>query len=840
MGLQPYRQQLGVPRSGGGGVSDIVDTRIADVGRDVQQVGEQLLKIAAPRLEQDAILAAQENAGRTILERDEQGRLIAPERTPEGGIIYQQAFDKVMQARYLTEVGSDFQTFLDNEMAARRQGDKPFDAADYAQTVEAYKQGVLEGVPAWLRAESEELFTREAQERTRAFTNEVSRTKRQNFIQGTNDLIRFHLGALNPDALNLEAKNSGRTVEQVADVHRQAVRNLATAMLDRGFAGDKEAEAILLNLDDRTDGVANYYAGAILVADNVTGIMQLDEAGLNQIELAMNGVDTFGGEPVVGTVRTKTGVKEKVTPDLLVGAAKQLFGVEPTSGARSPDNPLSQANPRSYHNTANGGRAIDMAPIKGMTFEEWVGRWKAAGFNVVEARDEVKNPSAHATGPHWHIAFGNTRDVITEEAAETKIGLTFEDLRSLDTSHKRALGQVIADRRTVLRQEEAQRREDARNMARIQAEREEAQATRDTITGAMAGGVGGNWSAKEKGYMEEEVAEVVDFGTLRTDPQQRQNLLSFIQQRNYVPKRAINYLDNMIRSQDWEGALELYRGLEGATLPGGAKVGDLFVAQLDSRTAALLNQADSLVRNGQSFEQVSARLESFRSGQGFTREQAVAEFDRRFGNGKKVYNEKRDLAIRNSLGIGGAVALDPMLKDDVDNAFAANLDLYGEAGAALEQSIKQVKGRYQSSGVFANGVGPSALLRSYDYKTKLAPFFFKETNAATGEPLIRRVPGQEHRFGGPNSSIKLMPIDSERNGIGRYRVLVYEPNNTRNLIDVFELDLGKELREHYGTGDRQSSAVRRADLIEQARERRAAERGTLTGIGQSADRGPRY
>jgi hypothetical protein len=32
---------------------------------------------------------------------------------------------------------------------------------------------------------------------------------------------------------------------------------------------------------------------------------------------------------------------------------------------------------------------------------------KNAGYKIIEARDEVKNPSRFATGPHWHVVIGN-------------------------------------------------------------------------------------------------------------------------------------------------------------------------------------------------------------------------------------------------------------------------------------------------------------------------------------------------------------------------------------------------------------------------------------------------
>lgn len=75
-----------------------------------------------------------------------------------------------------------------------------------------------------------------------------------------------------------------------------------------------------------------------------------------------------------------------------------------TSGYRGPSHALSRANPKSYHAQTAG--AVDVAPIPGMTFEQYIARIRAAGHRIIEARDEVKNPSAHATGPHWHVVIG--------------------------------------------------------------------------------------------------------------------------------------------------------------------------------------------------------------------------------------------------------------------------------------------------------------------------------------------------------------------------------------------------------------------------------------------------
>lgn len=76
-----------------------------------------------------------------------------------------------------------------------------------------------------------------------------------------------------------------------------------------------------------------------------------------------------------------------------------------TSGYRGPDHPLSKANPRSFHTRTRA--AVDIAPMPGMTFEQAKARLEAAGYYVhPDSRDEVNNPSGHATGPHWHFVIG--------------------------------------------------------------------------------------------------------------------------------------------------------------------------------------------------------------------------------------------------------------------------------------------------------------------------------------------------------------------------------------------------------------------------------------------------
>ena len=110
-----------------------------------------------------------------------------------------------------------------------------------------------------------------------------------------------------------------------------------------------------------------------------------------------------------------------------VNLVKSLFPTaQVTSTRRSPTSVLGRKNPRSYHNI---GRAIDIAPIPGINFKDYVSSvreaFKDAGIELVETIEEVgKGRSKHATGDHWHIAYTTgskapKADVKAPKAAKT-------------------------------------------------------------------------------------------------------------------------------------------------------------------------------------------------------------------------------------------------------------------------------------------------------------------------------------------------------------------------------------------------------------------------------------
>lgn len=86
--------------------------------------------------------------------------------------------------------------------------------------------------------------------------------------------------------------------------------------------------------------------------------------------------------------------------------ARGLFpGIEITQQRRDPNSALGKANPKSWHN--HSAAAIDVRPIKGMTFAEYVKRYADAGYTILEAKNEVgAGRSKWATGDHWHVVLG--------------------------------------------------------------------------------------------------------------------------------------------------------------------------------------------------------------------------------------------------------------------------------------------------------------------------------------------------------------------------------------------------------------------------------------------------
>ena len=396
-------------------------------------------------------------------------------------------------------------------------------------------------------------------------------------------------------------------------------------------------------------------------------------------------------------------------------------------------------------------------------------------------------------------------------------GLNFGDISTLHPKAKQALQTSITDRKQKIATDAAEARaqaaEERRNNKLIAAVNQ----TRNAINGALSNGVGGNWMADQRAVLDQDFEGSVNLAAL-SRPEERQKALQFIGTRQYVPGALVNFMANGIRSGDPFPAVEFYRNVKNVSV-GGAMVGDLLLEKVDARSRALLTSANELIASGQSSNIVAARVEQLRSNNGFSRDQAVGEYNNILGDGKPgTYRTDRDKVIRQTYGIPEGQAVPPVLARRVDESYAASLDVYNrDPRMALSKAVEQNKAVYTASPVFFEGAGPSALTRSYSIPD-LGRFFggIKENGKALVPP-VKGVDGKvRNHVIGRNGTIKLIPLDEGVGDIGRYEVRLFDPSNRSGLIDRFQLDLGLELNK-WSQG---RPTVQPPNLIEQAKQSR--------------------
>ncbi len=136
--------------------------------------------------------------------------------------------------------------------------------------------------------------------------------------------------------------------------------------------------------------------------DSITPDQVADRA---KREFGKDVVEVDGGRPAASKAPQSHGEpKATPSPDARTIIQSVLPNAEITSWKRDPHSSLGRANPSSWHNRSGG--AVDIKPIPGMTYEQVLQTIKDAGYPIIEARNEVDNPSAWATGPHYHLVLG--------------------------------------------------------------------------------------------------------------------------------------------------------------------------------------------------------------------------------------------------------------------------------------------------------------------------------------------------------------------------------------------------------------------------------------------------
>lgn len=119
---------------------------------------------------------------------------------------------------------------------------------------------------------------------------------------------------------------------------------------------------------------------------------------------------TEGGGPLSSVVADGGSIISKLFPNARI-----------TDTRRDPNSALGKKNPGSYH--VRTGGAVDVAPIPGLTFKQYIQSIKQAGYKIVEAKNEVgAGRSKHATGDHWHVVIGEGPG--REKPVQKKVGGT--------------------------------------------------------------------------------------------------------------------------------------------------------------------------------------------------------------------------------------------------------------------------------------------------------------------------------------------------------------------------------------------------------------------------------
>jgi len=266
--------------------------------------------------------------------------------------------------------------------------------------------------------------------------------------------------ARNPTQQQAISRNLGGTqgaeIADVANTQSQIISRLARLATPRG--GDPAIEPVslmqnLLMLSPNTlpatkiQGIARLVKGALRVPERQADelINMLFSANPTQIARAVKFLNDAGpngknairsiareisigqlAAPAPSDIEAQAALPPSVEPDMAVEedmpmeedyAEEDMFAddipygrqvIEDlfpeaviTDDIRDPNSSLGMANPDSWHVQSDG--AVDVRPIPGMTFEEFVSIIQESGYDVIEAIDEVNNPSGHATGPHWHV-----------------------------------------------------------------------------------------------------------------------------------------------------------------------------------------------------------------------------------------------------------------------------------------------------------------------------------------------------------------------------------------------------------------------------------------------------
>lgn len=817
MALEPFVRKIGIPNA-----VPLVPVRtiaMPDIGGEIARAGQQIFQATEPERQQNAIQAAETAAARTEI-RNPDGTLISQAPKAGGGIIYQQAYDKLVREKYLTEFNFDLQQNLD-----KLASDHFNDPNKLREVGLAHIEGALSSVPEEFRGDATGIAFREGQERFRSALSSYTSRQNASLINGTVSSIQNGLKLYTKLAADPNANPAEK--EKI----KERLRGMTQSLRDLGKS-DVEVNSFLeeINFDI---GTADEYTSSI---ENTPTFMDWVQKSNSQedLQLTLNWLDGVNSPGSLnGTVAGGT-KKVQATPDYAQQKLKSLFpNVRVTSTARGPDHPLSQNNPGSYHNTVNGGRAIDVAPISGVTFNEYVSRLKAAGFNIVEAIDET-TPEAMkkygSTGANWHIAYGPTlNERVVEQDAEAP-NLNFNRLHEMFPSAnvRSNLREAVRMRISDINRAEAEAAAAAREKREEERQRELISAIESTTNDGIY-----NYSNKQRDALDAAFGSSVNkAGGLNTESGRRV-AIGFISQYAYMPGDMKGWFTSNLRNPDsWKSALDLYNSTKNLTTNLGSTMGDVLIDALPARDRALFDSALRMQAAGVEDSVIGAQIRNIIAGKSYTAPEAQVQYNN--AQGKDAYRSSKTRALKEIFGVDGIPPKD--LSSNYDEAFAANLAIFNNN---IEQAENATRAQLQSLSVrnpiFFNGVGYKNVYNKIGGTPKafnqILLNHLSTLTTPNGRKLLQEYMTGDgnivrHVVGGPNSTIKLVPLDGNVNDVGRYRVLIYNPANRNRLEGEVVVDFSTDLNPQIQAYTRQQrAAAAAADKagIDAARQKRDQE-----------------
>ena len=283
------------------------------------------------------------------------------------------------------------------------------DAVDaYGDMEEALARVKVDGLTELKRPRAQKMFSQVAAERLAAAQSRMAKhvaVERDRWLNETSD-ARMSLGVT-------EAANSYLDSD-VSEKHiGTAVGELMSVADRQGWSPERFAEKRLELVSTARSAIARRFAkddpglAATYIARHEKDFTWLERARLEEelkrpLELRQAEIDVDRAIPDIGN---QTSGKAGPADDGVAVVRSVYPAAVVTSNYRPADHPLSKANPTSWHTKSHA--AVDVKPIAGMTFSQYLQGFQDAGYRIIEAKNEVgAGRSAHATGDHWHVVLG--------------------------------------------------------------------------------------------------------------------------------------------------------------------------------------------------------------------------------------------------------------------------------------------------------------------------------------------------------------------------------------------------------------------------------------------------